>query len=43
MLLTFIVLQGADPVVECILNRTEEGQKVTRNKGDKFPAVYRRL
>jgi len=32
-----------DPVVECILNRTEEGQKVARNKGDKFPAVYRRL
>ena len=21
---------------------TEEGQKVTRNKGDKFPAVFRR-
>lgn len=32
-----------DPVVAAIMDRTEEGQKVTRNQGDKFPAVYRRL
>lgn len=34
---------SSDPVVECIMNRTEEGQKVTRNKGGKYPAVYHRL
>jgi len=31
-----------DPVVELIVNSTEEGQKVTRNKGDKWTAVFRR-
>ncbi|XP_037050272.1 tRNA (guanine-N(7)-)-methyltransferase [Bradysia coprophila] len=32
-----------DPVVEKLYETSEEGIKVTRNKGDKFVAVYRRL
>ncbi|KAI4460388.1 3-deoxy-d-manno-octulosonic-acid transferase/trna guanine-n 7 - -methyltransferase [Holotrichia oblita] len=31
-----------DPIVEKLYSSTEEGQKVTRNKGDKFLAVFRR-
>lgn len=31
-----------DPVVEKLFESSEEGKKVTRNKGDKFLAVYRR-
>ncbi|VDD94002.1 unnamed protein product [Enterobius vermicularis] len=33
----------ADPVVELLFESTEEGQKVTRNAGKKWPAVFRRL
>ncbi|VDI21091.1 tRNA (guanine-N7-)-methyltransferase [Mytilus galloprovincialis] len=33
----------SDQVVEKLYISTEEGQKVTRNKGDKFLAVYRRI
>lgn len=33
---------AADPVVPKLYESTEEGQKVTRNKGDKFLAVFRR-
>ena len=33
----------ADPVVELLYESTEEGQKVTRNQGSKWPAVFRRL
>lgn len=33
----------ADPVVEKLYESTEEGQKVTRNKGDKFLAVFKRI
>lgn len=33
----------ADPVVEKLYESTEEGKKVTRNKGDKFLAVFRRI
>lgn len=33
----------SDPVVEKLYTSTEEGQKVTRNEGDKFLAVYRRI
>jgi tRNA (guanine-N7-)-methyltransferase len=33
----------ADPVKECVLQSTEEGQKVARNNGDKFMGAYRRL
>ncbi|KAK0409822.1 hypothetical protein QR680_004781 [Steinernema hermaphroditum] len=33
----------ADPVVPLLFESTEEGQKVTRNEGSKFPAVFRRL
>ncbi|PVU93996.1 hypothetical protein BB559_003110 [Furculomyces boomerangus] len=32
-----------DPVVHCVYNSTEEGRKVTRNKGQKFLACYRRI
>jgi len=32
-----------DPVVALLGESTEEGQKVTRMKGDKFPAVFRRV
>ncbi|GFS07287.1 tRNA (guanine-N(7)-)-methyltransferase [Elysia marginata] len=32
-----------DPVIEKIYSSTEEGQKVTRNKGDKWLAVFRRI
>lgn len=32
-----------DPIVEKLYESTEEGQKVTRNKGDKYLAVYRRI
>lgn len=32
----------SDPVVEKLYDSTEEGMKVTRNKGDKFCAVFRR-
>ncbi|XP_063531058.1 tRNA (guanine-N(7)-)-methyltransferase [Cydia strobilella] len=33
----------SDPIVEKLYESTEEGQKVTRNNGDKFLAVYRRI
>ncbi|OMJ17167.1 tRNA (guanine-N(7)-)-methyltransferase [Smittium culicis] len=36
-------LLGKDPVVEAVFNCTEEGRKVTRNKGQKFLACYRRI
>lgn len=32
-----------DPVVEKLYQSTEEGQKVTRNKGIKLVAVFRRI
>ncbi len=32
-----------DPVVTCVLEKTEEGIKVARNNGDKYLAVYKRL
>ena len=32
-----------DPCFALIFESTEEGQKVTRNAGQKFPAVYVRL
>lgn len=34
---------NADPVLNAIMEKTEEGQKVARNNGDKFPAIFRRL
>ncbi|XP_046478123.1 tRNA (guanine-N(7)-)-methyltransferase isoform X1 [Neodiprion pinetum] len=33
----------SDPIVAKLYESTEEGQKVTRNKGNKFPAVFRRI
>lgn len=33
----------SDPVVEKLFASSEEGQKVTRNHGDKFLAVFRRI
>lgn len=32
-----------DPIIEKLYESTEEGQKVTRNKGNKFLAVFRRI
>lgn len=32
-----------DPIVPLLYESTEEGKKVTRNKGDKFLAVFRRI
>ncbi|XP_028139389.1 tRNA (guanine-N(7)-)-methyltransferase [Diabrotica virgifera virgifera] len=32
-----------DPIIEKLYSSTEEGQKVTRNNGDKFLAVFRRI
>ncbi len=32
-----------DAVVDKLYDSTEEGHKVSRNKGDKFPAVFRRV
>ncbi|XP_041471876.1 tRNA (guanine-N(7)-)-methyltransferase-like [Lytechinus variegatus] len=32
-----------DPIVKALYESTEEGQKVTRNSGEKFPAVFRRI
>ncbi|KAJ3181555.1 hypothetical protein HDU85_003497 [Gaertneriomyces sp. JEL0708] len=32
-----------DPCVPCVMQETEEGKKVARNKGDKYLAVYRRI
>ena len=32
-----------DPIMTAVMERTEEGIKVTRNHGSKYPAVYRRI
>lgn len=32
-----------DPCVEAMMNGTEEGKKVTRLSGNKYPAVWRRI
>lgn len=37
------MLQDKDPIVEKLYSSTEEGQKVTRNNGDKYLAVFRRI
>lgn len=39
----FIYKKMEDPVVEKLYQSTEEGQKVTRNKGIKLVAVFRRI
>jgi len=35
--------QEDDPVMPHIMESSEEGQKVTKNQGKKFPAVFRRI
>ena len=35
--------QAKDPVVPKLYESTEEGQKVTRNSGQKWCAVFRRI
>ena len=35
--------QASDPCVEMMTNTTEEGQKVTRNSGKKYPFVFQRV
>jgi tRNA (guanine-N7-)-methyltransferase len=32
-----------DPCVEAMINKTEEGIKVERNKGEKYWAVFKRV
>ncbi|KAJ2324086.1 tRNA (guanine-N(7)-)-methyltransferase (tRNA(m7G46)-methyltransferase), partial [Coemansia sp. RSA 2673] len=32
-----------DPAIPCVINSTEEGKKVARNKGSKYLACYRRI
>ncbi|KAJ2060073.1 tRNA (guanine-N(7)-)-methyltransferase (tRNA(m7G46)-methyltransferase) [Coemansia sp. S146] len=32
-----------DPAIPCVVNSTEEGKKVARNKGKKYLACYRRI
>jgi tRNA (guanine-N7-)-methyltransferase len=39
----FFCIQASDPSVEAMTNGTEEGQKVTRNGGSKYIAVFRRI
>lgn len=39
----FSSFQDSDPIVEKLYESSEEGQKVTRNHGDKFVAVFKRL
>jgi tRNA (guanine-N7-)-methyltransferase len=34
---------ATDPIVPLLGDTTEEGQKVNRNKGSMFPAVFMRL
>ncbi|KAJ3218336.1 tRNA (guanine-N(7)-)-methyltransferase (tRNA(m7G46)-methyltransferase) [Dinochytrium kinnereticum] len=34
---------AADPCIPCVMDETEEGKKVTRNKGDKYLMCYRRI
>lgn len=34
---------AADPIVKKLYESTEEGQKVTRNSGDKFLAIFKRI
>jgi len=43
LLLCDIVIQDADPVAVQIRESTEEGKKVSRNHGDKWEAVFRRV
>lgn len=38
-----LLLQETDPVISKIYDSTEEGQKVTRNSGEKYLAVFRRI
>ncbi|KAJ1957332.1 tRNA (guanine-N(7)-)-methyltransferase (tRNA(m7G46)-methyltransferase), partial [Dipsacomyces acuminosporus] len=33
----------SDPAIPCVVNSTEEGKKVARNKGAKYLACYRRI
>ncbi|PIK42523.1 tRNA (guanine-N(7)-)-methyltransferase [Apostichopus japonicus] len=35
--------QEKDPIVSLLYESTEEGKKVTRNKGDKWPGIFRRI
>jgi tRNA (guanine-N7-)-methyltransferase len=37
------MFQSLDPVIEKLYDSSEEGQKVTRNNGNKFLAVFRRV
>jgi len=43
LLVFSLIPKARDPVVEKLYQSTEEGQKVTRNKGVKLVAVFRRI
>lgn len=43
LLCTIIFFQASDPIIEKLYASSEEGQKVTRNNGDKFLAVFKRI
>lgn len=43
IILQIFFIKDKDPIVEKLYESTEEGQKVTRNKGDKFLAVFKRI
>lgn len=36
------VKEEDDPCVKAMINKTEEGQKVERNKGDKYWGVFQK-
>lgn len=39
----FYLFQENDPVASVLRDSSEEGQKVVRNKGDQFLAVFKRI
>ena len=43
MLIAVFTMQDADPVAALIRDSTEEGKKVTRNNGQKWEAIFRRV
>lgn len=42
-ILAFVIFQKEDKIIEKLFESTEEGQKVSRNNGDKFLAVFKRV
>jgi tRNA (guanine-N7-)-methyltransferase len=38
-----LIKDGKGPILDAMKSDTEEGKKVTRNKGDKWVACFRRI